>query len=242
MDPIDQFEMTSAMVGVNQRNMTNQLLASIQQSIEEDKETKQYQRNLENYIFNIQKDLNRARFLLEKNPQEGFKILCTTKNFITRNYKPLNEVHSLEYKRLFEVIDYDCENLWQWSSKHLTDLFEARNRIVQEINSKIAALHAKKKDPVWSVFYLAYVCVLFVVGFKITKFLYSLRDSFAESIGGFIGLDKAGGGSLLSLAIIGVLIIVMAVILLNAAGVIANARDKKIENEILALNEELFNT
>ena len=245
VDPLEQAQALAGLGRLRQGQRTNELLSSIENDIQAEKNEKKNQRNLEHYIFELQKDLNRSRLLLEKKPEEGFQFLCATRNVITKNRRLLGEVHSLEYKRLFEALDFDCDNLWQWAQKHLPELFNSRIKEVEGINAEIGFLSSNKKKPGlgWSLFYLSFVAILFAIGLKSVTVLFRSTNKLGlviyESPFSNDFNMSAAFCDCLALVAIGGLIIVLVAILLWVAGIPVSTREKKIDAKIQALTEKL---
>jgi hypothetical protein len=177
---------------IAQGGRTNELLGSInqtlQQAIAEEKSEKQRQRLIENVIFEMQKRLNRSRYQFEKSPNEAFALLYETKEYIDLNRNELQAVHSLEYKRLFEALENDCSNVWEWAVKNISeDTREKYHRIadlkkaVQNLERKNAILPNSK---IWIVNFFAMSGLVALAGYFILQKLPVSLNTILYVLGG----------------------------------------------------------
>ena len=175
-DPANAFERNQTIGTIGrlvQGDRTNQLLSSInqtlQQSLTEEKNEKQQQRLIENAIYEMQKRLNRSRYQFEKSPNEAFALLYETKENIDQSRAQLQAVHSLEYKRLFEVLEYDCSNLWDWAIKNIPQETQKKYQDITEIENKIIDLKNKqegiKKSGWWRLYAIVWIPLALVIIF-----------------------------------------------------------------------------
>lgn len=155
---------------IAQGGRTNELLGSInqtlQQALAEEKSEKQQQRLIENIIYEMQKRLNRARYQFEKSPNEAFALLYETKETIDQSRQQLQAVHSLEYKRLFETLEYDCDNLWEWAVKNVPHEIQKKLQNITETENKIQALKNKKEriknSGWWRIYAIVWIPLAFL--------------------------------------------------------------------------------
>lgn len=162
---------------IAQGGRTNELLGSInqtlQQALAEEKSEKQQQRLIENIIYEMQKRLNRSRYQFEKSPNEAFALLYETKETIDQSRQQLQAVHSLEYKRLFEALEYDCSNLWDWAAQNVSQEIQAKFQQITELKKEIQILKAKKgklpKSSLWLLNFFGVSGAICLLGYLALK-------------------------------------------------------------------------
>lgn len=172
-DPTNAFErnQTFGVIGrLVQGDRTNQLLSSInqtlQQSLADGKNEQQQQRLIENAIYEMQKRLNRSRYQFERSPNEAFALLYETKETIDQSREQLQAVHSLEYKRLFEALEYDCSNLWDWAIKNVPHEMQKKYQDITKTENRIRDLKNKqegvKRSGWWRLYAIAWIPLAFL--------------------------------------------------------------------------------